>query len=73
MFFVAAILVEDTVYPIIKLKRNNRNNGLKLALIVTLIMGMVSVPEYSYLSMWMMLGIAYNSVSYQKAHLQSLL
>jgi hypothetical protein len=52
-------------YPIFKLKNTDKNIGLKSAIIVIYITMMISVPEYSYLIIWLFLGIAYNQLSYQ--------
>lgn len=53
-------------YPVIKLKNTDRNIGLKSTIIVIYVTMMISVPEYSYLSIWLFLGIAYNQLTYQK-------
>lgn len=53
-------------YPVIKLKNTDKNIGLKSAIIVIYVTMMISVPEYSYLIIWLFLGIAYNQLSYQK-------
>ncbi|WP_338788818.1 hypothetical protein [Metabacillus sp. FJAT-53654] len=52
--------------PILKLKKSRENLGIKLALIIIYVTMMVSVPEYSYLSSWLFLGIAYYKLSQQK-------
>ncbi len=52
-------------YPIIKLKNTDKNIGLKSAIIVIYTTMMISVPEYSYLIIWLFLGIAYNQLFYQ--------
>lgn len=52
-------------YPIIKLKNTDKNIGLKSAIIVIYTTMMISVPEYSYLIIWLFLGIAYNQLIYQ--------
>ncbi|UZR94359.1 hypothetical protein [Chondrinema litorale] len=49
-------------YPIFKLKRSERNWGLKFSLIVMYITLMISVPEIFYLSIWLFLGMAYNQL-----------
>jgi hypothetical protein len=55
------------LYPIFKLKNNYRNIGIKFSLIITYISMMISVPEFSYLSIWLFLGMAY-----RKLHLEPL-
>ena len=54
------------LYPLIKLKNTDKNIGLKSIIIVIYVTMMISVPEYSYLVIWLFLGIAYNQLSYQK-------
>lgn len=53
-------------YPIIKLKNNTKNLGLKLSLLVIFLTLMISVPEFSFPSIWLFLGIAYNQIFKQK-------
>lgn len=53
-------------YPIFKLKNSNKERGLKFLLIVIYIVLMISVPEFSYLSTWLFLGIAYNQLHRNK-------
>ncbi|TYS14267.1 hypothetical protein FZC78_19110 [Rossellomorea vietnamensis] len=52
--------------PIFKLKNTYKNFGLKLSLFVIYLIMMISVPEYSFLSIWLFLGIAYNQLNRQK-------
>ncbi|MGG0492189.1 hypothetical protein ABEY62_04210 [Priestia megaterium] len=52
--------------PIVKLRMTRKNIGLKTALLIIYISMMTSVPEFSYLSIWLMLGIAYNQLFKQK-------
>ncbi|XEC96238.1 hypothetical protein AB6A23_06745 [Paenibacillus tarimensis] len=52
--------------PIIRLSNTNRNIGLKCSLIVILTTGLISVPEFAYLPMWVMLGIAYHALALQR-------
>lgn len=54
------------LYPVIKLQKSERNTGIKLALIIVYITMLVSVPEFSYLSIWLFLGIAYSEVRRQR-------
>lgn len=61
IIFTALFLV-----PIIKLRMTRKNTGLKVALIIIYFSMMTSVPEFSYLSIWLMLGIAYNQLIKQK-------
>ena len=37
-------------YPVLKLKNNHRNHGIKISLIVIYTSAMISVPEFSYLT-----------------------
>lgn len=52
--------------PIIKLKNNKRNVGLKISLFVIFITMMISVPEFSFASIWLFLGIAYKQMKVEK-------
>lgn len=61
IIFTALFLV-----PIIKLRMSRKNTGLKVALIIIYFSMMTSVPEFSYLSIWLILGIAYNQLLRQK-------
>lgn len=45
------------IYPIVKLTASDL--GLRVALIVTYIIMMVSVAEYAYPSLWLLIGMAY--------------
>ncbi|UXP33551.1 hypothetical protein N6H18_06235 [Reichenbachiella agarivorans] len=46
--------------PIIRMKGKSLEElGLKRALLIILIVSMISVPEFSYLSLWFFLGLAY--------------
>lgn len=53
-------------YPILKLKNNHRNNGIKISLIVIYVTAMISVPEFGYLSVWIFLGIAYHQLNFER-------
>jgi len=53
-------------YPILKLKNNYRNNGIKISLIVIYVTAMISVPEFGYLSVWIFLGIAYHQLNFER-------
>ena len=63
-----AIFTSLFFYPIIKLKNTDKNIGLKSAIIVIYVTMMISVPEYSYLIIWLFLGIAYNQINFQKSN-----
>ncbi|KZE14008.1 hypothetical protein [Priestia aryabhattai] len=52
--------------PIIKLRTTRKNTGLKTSLLIIYISMMTSVPEFSFLSIWLILGISYNQLSKQK-------
>lgn len=54
------------LYPIFKLKGNYFNDGLKVALLVIYVSLMISVPEFSYLTTWLFLGISYNQLAREK-------
>lgn len=63
-------------YPVFKLENTYQNIGLKAALIVIYFSMMISVPEYSYLSTWLFLGMAYNmipkrNIAYNTNHTKS--
>ncbi|MBP2658163.1 MAG: putative rane protein [Firmicutes bacterium] len=53
-------------YPLWKLENNYRNIGLKASLIVIYFTMMISVSEFSYLSIWLFLGMAYNQVDLER-------
>lgn len=53
------------LYPVIKLDNCYKNIGTKSAIVVVYVTMMVSVPEYSYLSTWLFLGIAYSQLQLQ--------
>jgi len=55
-FFMFTMLF---VYPLIKLDNSERSRGIKLGLLVIYVLMMIAVAEYSYLSVWLFLGIAY--------------
>lgn len=50
------------LYPILKLGKESQSKVLKLILVVIFVSMMIAVPEYSYLSTWLFLGIAYNQI-----------
>jgi hypothetical protein len=50
------------LYPILKLQRTYRTLGLKAALLTLFLVMLMAVPEYSYLSFWLFLGIAYHEL-----------
>ncbi|MFK0521924.1 hypothetical protein ACINKY_06880 [Paenibacillus illinoisensis] len=54
------------LYPIFKLKRNYFNDGLKISLLIIYVSLMISVPEFSYLTTWLFLGISYNQLAREK-------
>lgn len=53
-------------YPMFKLKKSEKNTGLKIGLMVLYITSMISVSEFSYLSLWIFLGIAHNRILIEK-------
>lgn len=50
------------LYPVFRLGRDYRSLGLKMALLVVFVTMMVAVPEFSYLSSWLFLGVAYHAL-----------
>jgi hypothetical protein len=49
--------------PVFRLGRSSREIGLRCALAVIYLTSMVSVPEFAYLSSWVVLGIAYHALA----------
>jgi len=49
-------------YPVFKLRNTHRGIGLKLILVIIYLTLMISVSEFSYLTIWLFLGIAYNQL-----------
>ncbi|PRT33507.1 hypothetical protein [Bacillus wiedmannii] len=59
-------------YPLFTLKNSYKNMGIKMALVVIYTTMMVSIPEFSFLSIWLFLGIAYKEVFNQnKVYIES--
>ncbi|MGH1256956.1 MULTISPECIES: hypothetical protein [Bacillus] len=59
-------------YPLFILKNSYKNMGIKMALVVIYTTMMVSIPEFSFLSIWLFLGIAYKEVFNQnKVYIES--
>ncbi|WP_461088711.1 hypothetical protein [Spirosoma gilvum] len=52
--------------PVFVLQNTPRNKGLKMALIVVYCIMMAGVSEYSFLSLWLLVGIAYNQIDSEK-------
>jgi hypothetical protein len=48
--------------PIVALGWDERSLGIRASLIIILVTMMISVPEFSYLSIWLFLGIAYHEM-----------
>jgi hypothetical protein len=48
------------LYPFFRLPADRRSTGLKVALLVVLLTGLVACSEYAYLSSWVFLGMAFN-------------
>ena len=60
------------LYPVFKLKTlNNEIRAIKLSLIFVYIAMMIAVPEFSYLSSWLFLGVSYYYIKEAKASLLS--
>ena len=51
------------IFPVFVLGNDSRSIGLKQCLLATLIIMLVSVPEFSYLAPWTFLAMAYNKIS----------
>lgn len=49
------------IYPIFVLKKTSFNKGVCYGLITLYLISMISVSEFSYMSIWIMLGLAYSS------------
>lgn len=54
------------LYPIVKLGKDLRSTGLRRANLITLLIMLISVPEFAYLSTWLFLAISYNQVNKDK-------
>jgi hypothetical protein len=55
-------------FPIVKLSSDDiRNKGIKFALLVTYVMLLASVSEYSYPCVWLLLGIAYKQLFFERS------
>ncbi len=64
--FGLMIYIYILLHPVFVLANTETNWGIKHALIVILITSMVSVPEFSYLTIWVVLGFAYKKIEDQK-------
>ena len=51
-------------YPVLRL--SDRETGLKISIIVTYFIMLISVSEYSYPALWLLLGMAYNKLTLEK-------
>nr|WP_302473985.1 O-antigen ligase family protein [Shouchella clausii] len=60
------------LYPIVKLGKDFRSIGLRRANLITLLVMLISVPEFAYLSTWLFLAISYNQVNKDKLYYASL-
>jgi hypothetical protein len=52
--------------PLIKLKNDYENIGIKCLLIVIYVTSMISVSEFAYLTIWLFVGIAYAKIKKEK-------
>ncbi|WP_157634655.1 hypothetical protein [Spirosoma panaciterrae] len=50
-------------FPLFRLPKSD--NGLRIALIITYLILQISVSEYSYPALWLLLGLAYNKVDFK--------
>jgi hypothetical protein len=62
---VLGVLLTTAVFmiPVFRLGPSERERGLKAAVLVIFITMMGSVPEFSYLSIWVFLGMAYHALA----------
>ena len=51
------------LYPLFYLQKSDFDMGLRGALLSYLLMSLVSVPEFSYLTGWVLLGVAYKKIN----------
>lgn len=58
-FFVYSVVF---LYPILKLGSSRKEKGLKVILFFIYLVSIISVPEFSYPSAWLFLGISYNLI-----------
>ncbi|WP_224999734.1 hypothetical protein [Cesiribacter sp. SM1] len=50
------------LYPVFKLRNGKRQSALRYSLVFLYLSMMIAVPEYSYLVIWLFLGLAYNQL-----------
>ena len=62
---IIGVLLATVIFmrPVCKLPNDYRSFGIKAALIVIFVTMMISVPEFSFLSTWLFLGIAYREMN----------
>lgn len=58
--------------PVFLLNNNKRNYGLKVVLVTLYFSMLTAVPEFSFLSTWLFLGVAYNQLKKEKAGVNAL-
>lgn len=58
------------LYPVLKLGKDSLSKMLKLILVIIYVSMMIAVPEFSYLSSWLFLGIAYNQIYKKRFYLK---
>ena len=65
---VLGVLLTTAVFmiPVFRLGPSERERGLKAAVLVIFVTMMGSVPEFSYLSIWVFLGMAYHALGRRK-------
>ena len=62
---VIGVILATVIFmrPVLKLPNDYRSFGIKAALLVIFVTMMISVPEFSFLSTWLFLGIAYREMN----------
>lgn len=53
------------LFPILKLGRSKKEKALKVILVFIYLVSIISVPEFSYPSVWLFLGISYNLIQHE--------
>lgn len=60
-FYIIIFLI-----PLLKLNNDDENKGFKIGLVILLIVTLSSVPEFSYLSLWIFVGLSYRKIKINK-------
>lgn len=56
------------LYPALKLKKGVRQSALRYSVVFLYLSMMIAVPEFSYLAVWLFLGLAYNQLLLDKVN-----